>query len=229
MGERQVVLVGTRNTGSRRSLRMALESRDLMCTEAVDAAHAILLARMHHPAVALLDIDFGLHITVQMLEEQPSVRVIVLGDDDPRDELWASMRAGASGYLPRDMSPEAVVASTLGVLAGEAAVPRVLMRRLIADFRKIAPIHDTNSVDGNELTAREHDVLNLLVQGRTTAEIGAALYIAKVTVRSHIASILRKLGCEDRAGAVEAALAKQLCRADTPGVACVTPLVTAVS
>jgi two-component system nitrate/nitrite response regulator NarL len=207
MGERFRVLICVTSDGIGNALCEALEQRDFVC-EAVSDARSVERKHAWRPDVALVDVDFGL-ATVARLVAHRDTRVIVLGNADPGDELWAAMRSGACGYLPRDLAPAAVCASILGVLAGEAAVPRVLMRRLIADLRKVAPLHAEMHTEhptrSGVLTDRERDVLELLLEGRTTAEIGERLYIAKVTVRSHVAAIVRKMGCDDRAAAVEAA------------------------
>ena len=115
------------------------------------------------------------------------------------------VRAGAVGYLLKDMDPERLRFALLGVTQGEAALPRVLVARLMLEFRLRDSRRRLVAARGNEaeLTCREWDVLSLLADGASTQEIAASLGVSAVTVRRHISGVLRKLGVNSREAAVE--------------------------
>jgi len=120
-------------------------------------------------------------------------------------DLFDSLRAGAAGYLLKDTDPARLPDALRGVMAGEAAVPRGLVARLIDEFRtrgtrRRLPLVGSRGV---ELTSREWEVLDQLAAGLTTAQIADRLRVSPVTVRRHISAILEKLAVPDRAGAVE--------------------------
>jgi DNA-binding NarL/FixJ family response regulator len=120
------------------------------------------------------------------------------------DDLFAALEAGACGYLFKNTDPERLPLALLGVLHGEAALPRTLVFRLIEEFRR----RDSGTEGGHSprrlsgLTARESDVLELLAGGHSTSQIAAHLAITEVTVRTHISTIMRKLEVRDRDGAI---------------------------
>jgi DNA-binding NarL/FixJ family response regulator len=130
----------------------------------------------------------------------PDCRVVVFGDSRDAVDVLEALRAGASGYLLKDIDLAPLPTTLQRVLAGEAALPRALVGRLIESLhererrRRLAVRHD--------LTNRELEVLELLAEKLTTAEIARRLFIEKVTVRTHVASILRKLGAVDRQAAI---------------------------
>ena len=122
------------------------------------------------------------------------------------DDLFAALRAGAAGYLLKDTDPERLPLALQGVLDGEAALPRALVARVVAEFRiRGGSPWSRLPVPGHgpaRLTNREREVLEALGEGLTTAEIGERLFISTVTVRSHVSSLLHKLRVPNRAGAV---------------------------
>ncbi len=140
----------------------------------------------------------------RITEELPDTAVIVLTDSQSRDNLVDAVRAGATGYLLQEMNAERIPAAVRGVLSGEAAVPRTLVARLLKEVRTYG---DGRSLLGErgtvQLTPREWEVLHLLAERRSTAEIAARLHLSQVTVRRHISSIVEKLGVSDRDAAVE--------------------------
>jgi two-component system, NarL family, nitrate/nitrite response regulator NarL len=126
----------------------------------------------------------------------PDAPVIMFGHSPTDGELFAALDAGASGFLTRDIDPDRLAIALRQVSAGEAAFSRTLVARLIQEFRRRhLPLF-------RNLTNREFEVLELLSQGLRTAEIADRLFVARVTVRTHIASILRKLGVPDRRSAI---------------------------
>jgi DNA-binding NarL/FixJ family response regulator len=123
---------------------------------------------------------------------------------DAEDDFFDSMRAGAAGYLLKETDTARIPHALRGVLSGESAIPRKLLPRLLEEFRgntrrrRLSLAHTR----GPELTAREWEVLELMRQGLTTREIASRLFVADVTVRRHVSSILRKLKVRDRAAAL---------------------------
>jgi DNA-binding NarL/FixJ family response regulator len=131
-----------------------------------------------------------------------AVVMLTVSDDDA--DLFDSIRAGAVGYLPKGTDPERLIRTLQAVLDGEAALPRSLVARLIGEFRAREGRRRLIVLNGRraELTGREWEVLELLREGLSTAEIGRRLFVSPATVRSHVAATLRKLGAHDRDEAV---------------------------
>jgi DNA-binding NarL/FixJ family response regulator len=129
----------------------------------------------------------------------------MLGDAPQDEELFAALRVGARGFLLKDTNPERLPHALEGVVKGEAALPRVLMARVIEEFR----LRERSRVPlvgpaGESASEREWEVLALMADGLTTREIAERAGISEVTVRRHASALVRKLGVADRAAAVEA-------------------------
>jgi len=121
------------------------------------------------------------------------------------DDVLASLRAGAVGYLPKDTSPERLPAALCGVLKGEAALPRTLVGMVLNEFRDYTEaVADPVRVGEVQLTARESEILRMLRSGLTTAEVGDILSLSPVTVRRHVSAGVAKLGVADRQAAIRA-------------------------
>jgi DNA-binding NarL/FixJ family response regulator len=120
-------------------------------------------------------------------------------------DLFEALRAGARGYLLKDIDPARLGPALEGVLAGEAALPRNLVTRLMEEFRGRDSRPTRAQGPLATLTSREWDTLDLMRQGLTTAEIAERLFVSPVTVRTHIAAILRKLQVSDRQAAIHIA------------------------
>jgi DNA-binding NarL/FixJ family response regulator len=202
------VLVADDHVPTRVSVRDALERGGFeVCAEAADATTSVALARAHHPDVALLDIHMpgdGLLAAAEITAHVPDTAVVMLTVSSADDDLFAALKAGASGYLLKDTDPTRLPLALRGVLDGEAALPRTLVARVIDEFRTAAPrlrlpVHGHRPA---RLTTREWEVLDGLGRGLTTAEISEQLFISPVTVRSHVSAILRKLRVPNRADAV---------------------------
>lgn len=146
----------------------------------------------------------------------PEAAVIIYTDSRRDEDLFAALQAGARGYLWGDTDPLRLPLALKGVLAGEAAVPRELVARLMEEFRlRDRPRRLRLQGRGEvELTPREWDVLELLRPGLGTAEISELLYIARVTVRTHIAAILHKLDVTTREEALAVVAAHASARVD---------------
>jgi DNA-binding NarL/FixJ family response regulator len=171
---------------------------------AADGRQAVSLARELHPDVVLMDIRMpvldGIEATRQLRTASQSPRVLVLTTFDLDDYVYDALRAGASGFLLKDATPEQILAAVRVVGAGDALLAPSVTRRLIAEFAARAKLTAPPELD--RLTAREREVLLLVASGLTNAEIAGRLYLAEQTVKSHVSSILLKLGLRDRVQAV---------------------------
>ena len=204
------MLVADDHPPTRAGVRLALERGGgfEVCAEAPDAQGAIEAAREHRPDVCLLDINMpgdGIKAAEVIAHELPDTAVVMLTVSRTDSDLFDALRAGASGYLLKDIDPARLPLALMGVLEGEAALPRRLVALLIEEFRerkrrRRIPLVGRRSV---ELTDREWEVLQLMREGCSTDEIAARLFISPVTVRTHVSAILRKLHVSTREAAVE--------------------------
>jgi DNA-binding NarL/FixJ family response regulator len=177
-----------------------------VCAEASNAQDAIELALSELPDLCLLDVHMpgeGIRAASEITAALPDCAVVMLTVSRNDSDLFHSLRAGAAGYLLKDTDPGRLPNALRGVMAGEAAVPRALVARLIHEFRERGTRRlSTVGGRGVELTSREWEVLDLMAEGLTTAQIGERLFVSPVTVRRHISSIVEKLGAPDRSAAV---------------------------
>ncbi|WP_043193038.1 response regulator [Streptomyces sp. NRRL F-2664] len=179
--------------------------------EAEDGARAVALAGELRPDVVVMDIRMpvldGVQATAELARTLPDVRVLALSTFDMDEYVVAALRAGAYGFLPKDVSPEELGAAVRIVHAGEAAVaPRLLTRLLSAYVRTPAPARAAAAAAvPPDMTPREREIWQLLATGLDNAEIAADLDISVSTVKNHITGIFGKLGVRDRAQAVVAA------------------------
>lgn len=208
MSESYRVLVADDHPPTRAGVRAALE-RDgfVVCAEAGDARSAIETARRERPDVCLLDIHMpgdGIHAAETISRELPDAAVVMLTVSRTDADLFNALRAGASGYLLKDIDPIRLPLALRGVLDGEAALPRRLVALLIEEFRERKRRRRIPLVGrrGVELTDREWEVLDLMKQGLSTEDIATRLFISPVTVRTHVSSVLRKLHVSTREAAV---------------------------
>jgi DNA-binding NarL/FixJ family response regulator len=148
----------------------------------------------------------GIRAASLIHERAPFTVIVMLTIARDDDHIFAALKAGADGYLLKETDPRRLPAALTGVLAGEAALPRALVARVIDEFRRRdgrnARIRAFEEETNVALTAREWDVLEQLGAGRSTAEIAELLGIAPVTVRTHVAAVLRKLHLRDREAVV---------------------------
>jgi DNA-binding NarL/FixJ family response regulator len=203
----------------RRGFAMVLQhAGDIeVVAEAGTGLEAIEAARKHRPDVILMDIRMpeldGLEATARILAESgDDTRVIILTTFDPDEYVYRALRAGASGFVLKDIPPEELVAAVRTVAEGGALLAPAITRRLIGRFAgQLGARHDLEDRLGR-LTGREREVLKALAGGLNNQEISEALFIGPATVKSHISSLLSKLGLRDRAQAVvfayESGLAK---------------------
>ncbi|MGW1432849.1 response regulator [Streptomyces sp. NPDC002431] len=178
--------------------------------EAADGEEAVALAHRLRPDIVVMDIRMpvldGVAATGRLTRELPGCRVLALSTFDLDEHVVAALRAGACGFLPKDTSPEELVAAIHVVHTGEAAVAPRLLTRLIATYvtappRPAPPV----TADTGGLTPREAEVWRLMATGLDNAEIARTMRVSTSTVKNHITAVFGKLGVRDRAQAVIAA------------------------
>ena len=175
--------------------------------EAANGQEAIAAATQHRPDVILMDIRMpemdGLEATAQILADGcENIRVIILTTFDPDEYVYRALRAGASGFVLKDIPPESLVAAVRTVADGGAMLDPTVTRRLIGRFANELGAEQDYATRLDRLTDRERDVLKSLADGKNNQEIGDSLHIGVATVKSHVSSVLSKLGLRDRAQAV---------------------------
>jgi len=197
----------------RTGLRLILDSEPDIAVvgTASDGRQAVAEVRRLCPDVVLMDIRMpgldGLEATRRILTEPdvPPCRVVILTTFDVDEHVYEALRAGASGFLLKDV-PAAQLAHAIRVAAaGEALLAPSVTRRLIAAFARPAAPAPVTVAGLSELTPRELEVLTLLAEGLSNAEISTRLFVGEATVKTHVARILTKLGVRDRVQAVIAA------------------------
>jgi DNA-binding NarL/FixJ family response regulator len=202
----------------RDALRTILEREpDLeMVGEGVDGDTALAAVREHRPDVVLMDIRMpgrdGIEATRAVLAEPDPPKVLILTTFDLDEYVHACLRAGASGFLLKDSQPAAIVAAVRAAHAGDATLSPAVTQRLISSY-VASPAPDAALPVA--LTEREVDVLRAIARGLSNAEVARELYVGESTVKTHVASILAKLGVRDRLQAVIVAYESGLVR---PGV-----------
>jgi DNA-binding NarL/FixJ family response regulator len=204
----RTVLLADDHPPTRAGVRSALEGVGFdVCADVPDAATAVSAAFALRPDVALLDVHMpgsGIWAAREISAQLPDTAIVMLTISRNDDDLFDALRAGASGYLLKDMDPARLGAALDGVLAGEAALPRSLTARVIEEFRgrgkRRLPFTGER---GAALTSREWEVLDLMRDGLSTAEIAERLFVSRVTVRRHVSGILRKLQVGSREEALE--------------------------
>ena len=199
----------------RGGLRLILDAEpDIeVVAEAADGHEAVARAIETKPDLVLMDIRMpaldGIEATRRLVAELPETRVLILTTFDLDDYVVDAFRAGASGFLLKTAPPPQLVAAVRTVQEGDALLAPSSTRKLIEQAARPpsgAPVLD-------QLTAREHDVLQLLARGLTNAEIAAELVVEPSTIKSHVASLLSKLNLRDRVHAVVFAYETGLVRA----------------
>lgn len=193
----------------RTGFRMILETEpDIdVIGEATTGREAVASARDLRPDVALMDVRMpdmdGIEATRQIiaLGNEPPTRVLMLTTFDLDEYIFGALRAGASGFLLKDVPATQLAAGIRTIAAGEALLASAITRRLIEQFAACAP-PAARPPGLDELTPRELEVLGLLAKGLSNAEIAAKLVIAETTVKTHLTRLLMKLGLRDRVQAV---------------------------
>jgi DNA-binding NarL/FixJ family response regulator len=173
--------------------------------EAADGTDAVRRTLRLQPDVVLMDVRMprsdGIQATRDIVRSGSPARVVILTTFDLDEYVWAALKAGASGFLLKDVDPPDLVAAVRAVVRGESLLAPAVTRRLIERFVS-RPLPGAAPPEAAELTDRELDVLRLLARGLSNAEIGRALFLAEPTVKTHVTRLLRKLGLRDRVQAV---------------------------
>jgi DNA-binding NarL/FixJ family response regulator len=203
------VLVADDQPLVRSGFRMIIDERpDLeLIAEAENGEQAIALAAELDPDVILMDIRMptldGVEATRRLVEAGSRARILVLTTFDLDEYVYAAISAGASGFLLKDVQPEQLVDAIRVVAAGNSLFGPAATRRLLE--RVAPPPSDTAATRLEQLTDREREILKLIAQGRSNAELAQQLYLSEATVKTHVSAILRKLAVRDRVQAVIAA------------------------
>jgi DNA-binding NarL/FixJ family response regulator len=192
----------------RGGFRMILDAREDIEVggEAADGAEAIALVAEHEPDVVLMDVRMpnvdGIEATRQIVASGSPARIIILTTHDVDEYVFAALRAGASGFLLKDVRPPDLVEAIRVVARGDALLAASVTRRLLDRFAAVLPDDAARPADLDELTERELQVLRLVALALSNAEIAARLVLTEATVKTHVSSVLRKLDLRDRVQAV---------------------------
>ena len=199
----------------RKGLRALLEDQEDMevVGEAADGAQAVERVRAAKPDVVLMDIHMpvcnGIEATRLVKSEWPETKIIALTVSDEDEDLFEAIKSGASGYLLKDLRPEELFDLVRGVLRGETPISPAVAGKLLSEFRR-RPWKDPTATAGWDLTPRELEVLQLVTEGLSNAEIAARLFIVEGTVKNHLHNILEKLHLENRLQAATYAIREGL-------------------
>src|SRR3954465_6738063 len=204
------VLIADDQALVRAGFRMILAAEDDLDVigEASDGAEAVRMARELRPDVVLMDIRMpeldGIEATRRVVEsggDEPP-RVLMLTTFDLNEYVYEALRAGASGFLLKDVPPEQLADGIRVVAEGEALLAPPITKRLVQEVAAVAPAMPEPPPGLDELTARELEVFKLVARGLSNAEIAAEMVVRETTVKTHVARLLMKLGLRDRVQAV---------------------------
>ncbi len=186
----------------RAGFRLVLRpERDIeLIAEAVDGATAIEAALRHRPDVAVMDVRMprvdGLQATHEILAQAPEIRILILTTFGEEHDVYAALRAGASGFLLKDSTPEELVHAIRVVARGDSLLGPATTRRVVRSWVRRPPAG--RSEPGTRLAEREREVIELVAAGMTNTEIAADLHVSESTVKTHLARAQHKLGLRDR-------------------------------
>ena len=192
----------------RGGFRMILEAKEDMevVGEAGDGAEAATLVEQLQPDVVLMDVRMpdvdGIEATRRIAASGSSARIVILTTYDVDEYVFAALRAGASGFLLKDVRPAELAEAVRVVARGDALLAPGVTRRLLDRFAGVLPDDSARPQDLDELTEREVEVLRFVAMALSNAEIAARLVLTEATVKTHVSSVLRKLGLRDRVQAV---------------------------
>jgi DNA-binding NarL/FixJ family response regulator len=173
-----------------------------------DGAEAVRICRELRPDVVLMDVRMpgmdGIEATRQLVGSQPSgPRILILTTFDLDEYVYDALRAGASGFLLKDVTAERLFEAVRVIAAGNALLAPTITRRLISEFALLRPAPDAAFTAAlSDLTPRETQVLRLVADGLSNPEIAARLFVTEETVKTHVSHVLSKLGLRDRTQAV---------------------------
>jgi DNA-binding NarL/FixJ family response regulator len=213
------VLIADDQALVRGGFRMILDAqKDIeVVGEASDGREAVSEARELAADVVLMDIRMpeldGLEATRRLVEGDDSPRVLMLTTFDLDEYLYEAMKAGASGFLLKDVRPEQLAEAVRVVAAGDALLAPAITRRLIEEFVRRPPRGSGPPAELSQLTERELEVLKLMARGLSNAEISSTLFVSDATVKTHVTHVLAKLKLRDRVQAVVLAYESGLVKA----------------
>ncbi len=206
----------------RRGLIMVLEAEDdiEVVAEAEDGEDAVVKVAEFVPDVVLMDVRMpgvdGIEATRRIADEVPTAKILMLTVSDEEADLYEAIKAGATGYLLKEISIEEVASAVRGVVAGQSLISPSMASKLLTEFTNLAKRADERStLPTPRLTERELEVLRLVAQGKSNREIAGDLYISENTVKNHVRNILEKLHLHTRMEAVMYAVREKLL--DIPG------------
>jgi DNA-binding NarL/FixJ family response regulator len=205
----------------RGGLRAILDAQDdiEVLDEADDGQAAVELAVRLRPDVVVMDIRMprmdGIEATRQLARRGADARVLILTTFDLDEYVYEALRAGAAGFMLKDAPPQRLADAVRTVASGEALLAPAITRRLVERYAA-EPAPDTKAFA--QLTARELHVVRLVARGLSNAEVGAELFVSEATVKTHLTSILRKVGLRDRTQLVVLAYERGLVRPGDAGV-----------
>jgi DNA-binding NarL/FixJ family response regulator len=200
------VLVADDQSMVRAGFRMLLAGEEdiEVVAEASNGLEAVDKAARFDPTVVLMDIRMpeldGLQATRRILAADNTARILILTTFDLDEYVYEALRAGASGFVLKDDSPEQLIAAIHTVAAGDALLSPTITKRVINKFARMPRPAPPKELD--DLSERERDVFRLIARGLSNAEIGQELYISETTVKTHVTHILQKLHLRDRVQAV---------------------------
>jgi DNA-binding NarL/FixJ family response regulator len=198
------VLIADDQALVRGGFRMILDSqKDIeVVGEASDGRDALTKAAELQPDVVLMDIRMpeldGLEATRRLLGGNGAPRVLILTTFDLDEYVYAAMKAGASGFLLKDVRPEQLAEAVRVVVDGDTLLAPTITRRLVEEFVRRPPPGSGAPAELAELTEREHEVVTLVARGLSNAQIADSLFVSEATVKTHVTHILGKLGLRDR-------------------------------
>lgn len=187
---------------------MILEAQEgiEVVAEAADGAEAVSKAVELQPDLVLMDVRMpemdGIEATKRILESTGTTRVLMLTTFDLDEYVYDAIRAGASGFLLKDVPPRELVRAVRVVTAGDALLSATVTRRLMEHFVKTPRLEDERAGSLATLTDREIEVLELMARGLNNGEIAERLYLSEATIKTHVSRVLSKLNLRDRAQAV---------------------------
>jgi DNA-binding NarL/FixJ family response regulator len=187
---------------------MILEAKEDMevVGEAGDGAEAVELVERLEPDVVLMDVRMpgmdGIEATRRIVASGSAARIVILTTYDVDEYVFAALRAGAGGFLLKDVRPAELTDAIRVIARGDALLAPAVTRRLLDRFGGVLPDDSPRPSDLDELTEREVEVLRFVALALSNAEIAARLVLTEATVKTHVSSVLRKLGLRDRVQAV---------------------------